>query len=180
MASVPVRASPSTSESEKAPLEVNAPRLVSALAPPRVTVLPVFPVSVPAVMIPVCVTAPERLSVSAPPSTTVPKPPVVNLTVNDITTCSLPGTEAFSFTATAPGPNPCVITAVSALLDGNPVGGLTIVGLGTTTVTVSGTYTLTARLTKKATEAGLAAPAPAEVKVLEGKQAKIDVKVESK
>jgi protocatechuate 3,4-dioxygenase beta subunit len=43
-----------------------------------------------------------------------------------------------------------------------------------------GTYTLTARLTKKALDAGLAAPAPAEVKVLEGKQSKIDVKVESK
>jgi hypothetical protein len=43
-----------------------------------------------------------------------------------------------------------------------------------------GTYTMTFFLSKKAIDAGLAAPAPVEVKILEGKQSKIDVKVEAK
>ena len=69
---------PPASFSVNAPLVANAPRLVTVLALPRLTVLPVLPVSVPVLMIPPgCVTGPVMSP--AIPSVVVPATSVVRL-----------------------------------------------------------------------------------------------------
>ena len=74
-----VRVNPPKSFNVNAPPLLNGPSLVISFLPPSRTLEPVLPLNVPAVIMPVCVTAPDKLLPPVLPSTTVPVTPVVIL-----------------------------------------------------------------------------------------------------